>query len=61
MDRENVSEHMLEDSEMPEYCPVRNFETCLKKTSPSVQQALAISDECWFQSTNYGIGHKSAS
>jgi hypothetical protein len=31
------------------------------KTSPAVQQALAISDECWFQGTNYGSRHKSAS
>ena len=38
MDRENISGHMPEDREMPEYCPVRN-----SKTSPSVQQALAIS------------------
>jgi hypothetical protein len=29
MDKENVSGHMPEDSEMSEYCPVRNFETCL--------------------------------
>jgi hypothetical protein len=26
MDRENISGHMPEDREMPEYCPVRNFE-----------------------------------
>ena len=52
MDRENVSGQMTEDSEMPEYSPVRNFEIYLEKTSPSVQQALAISYECWFQSTN---------
>jgi len=38
MDRENVSGHMPEDLEMPEYCLVRNW-----KTSPTVQQALAIS------------------
>ena len=61
MDQENVSGNMPEDREMPEYCPVRNFETYLEKTSPSVQQIWAISDECWFQSTNYGSGHKSAS
>jgi hypothetical protein len=29
MDRENISGHMPEDREMPEYCPVRNFETYL--------------------------------
>ena len=34
MDGENVSGHMLEDSKMPEYCPVRNFETCLEKLRP---------------------------
>jgi hypothetical protein len=34
MDRENVSGHMLEDSEMPEYCPVRNFQTYLQKLHP---------------------------
>ena len=61
MDQENVSGRMPEDREIPEYCPVRNFETYLEKTSPSVQQMLAISDECWFQSTKYGSGHKSAS
>ena len=30
MNRENVSGQMTEDSEMPEYCPVRNFEIYLK-------------------------------
>jgi hypothetical protein len=34
MDRENVSGHMMDDSEMPEYYPVRNFETYLKKLHP---------------------------
>ena len=29
MGKENVSGHMPEDSEMPEYCPVKNVETCL--------------------------------
>jgi hypothetical protein len=30
IDRENISGHMPEDREMPEYCPVRNFETYLQ-------------------------------
>jgi hypothetical protein len=34
MDRENISGHMPEDREMPEYCPVRNFETYLQKLHP---------------------------
>ena len=34
MDRENVSGQMTEDSEMPEYCPVRNFEIYLEKRHP---------------------------
>ena len=61
MGKENVSGHMPKDREMSEYCPVRNFETYLEKTSPSVQHMLAMSEECWFQSTKYGSGHKSAS
>jgi hypothetical protein len=34
MDRENISGHMPEDREMPEYCPVRNFGTYLQKLHP---------------------------
>ena len=34
MDREIVSGQMTEDSEMPEYCPVRNFEIYLEKLHP---------------------------
>ena len=34
MERENISGHMPEDREMPEYCPVRNFETYLQKLHP---------------------------
>jgi hypothetical protein len=34
MDRENVSGQITEDSEMPEYCPVRNFEIYLEKRHP---------------------------
>ena len=54
---------MPEDREMPEYCPVRNFDTYLQKLHPlaSVQQAwqfpkdsFNISDECWFQKRPIG-------
>ena len=34
MDRENISWHMKEDCAMPEYCPVRNFETYFGKLQP---------------------------
>ena len=61
MDRENISGHMPEDREMPEYCrceycPVRNFETYLQKINPQCNRlwqfptdSFNISDECWFQ------------
>jgi hypothetical protein len=41
---------------MPEYCPVRNFETYLQKLHPQCNRLwqfptdiFNISDECWFQ------------
>jgi hypothetical protein len=34
MDSENISAHMPQDREMPEYCRVKNFETCLQKLHP---------------------------
>ena len=34
MERENVSKHMPEYSEMPEYCKVRIFETYLEQLHP---------------------------
>jgi hypothetical protein len=44
MDRENISGHMPEDREMPEYCPVRNFETYLQKLHP--QHLDTICEAC---------------
>jgi hypothetical protein len=38
--RENISGHMPEDREMPEYCPVRNFETYLQKLHPQCNRLL---------------------
>ena len=61
MDRENISGHMPEDREMPEYCPVRNFETYLQKLHPQCNRlwqfptdSFNISDECWFQKRPIG-------
>jgi hypothetical protein len=61
MDRENVSGQMTEDSEMPEYCPVRNFEIYLEKLHPQCKRlwqfptdSFNISDECWFQKRPIG-------
>jgi hypothetical protein len=61
MDRENISGHMLEDREMPEYCPVRNFETYLQKPHPQCNRlwqfpkdSFNVSDECWFQKRPMG-------
>jgi hypothetical protein len=63
MDRENISGHMPEDREMPEYCPVRNFETYLQKLHPQCNRlwqfpkdSFNISDECWFQKRPIGKG-----
>jgi hypothetical protein len=42
MDRENISGHMPEDREMPEYCPVKNFETYLQKLHPQCHELFAI-------------------
>ena len=60
MDRENISGHMPEDREMPEYCPIRNFETYLQKLHPQCNRhwqfpkdSFNISDECWFQKTHW--------
>ena len=59
--RENISGHMPEDREMPEYCPVRNFETYLQKLHPQCNRlwqfptdSFNISDECWFQKRPIG-------
>jgi hypothetical protein len=53
--------HMPEDREMPEYCPVRNFETYLQKLHPQCNRlwqfpkdSFNISDECWFQKRPIG-------
>ena len=61
MDSENISGHMPEDREMPEYCPVRNFETYLQKLHPQCNRlwqfpkdSFNISDECWFQKRPIG-------
>ena len=61
IDRENISGHMPEDREMPEYCPVRNFETYLQKLHPQCNRlwqfpkdSFNISDECWFQKRPIG-------
>ena len=62
MDKENISGHMPEDREMPEYCPVvRNFETYLQKLHPQCNRlwqfskdSFNISDECWFQKRPIG-------
>ena len=61
MDRENISGHMPEDREMPEYCPVRNFETYLQKLHPQCNRlwqfpkdSFDISDEYWFQKRPIG-------
>jgi hypothetical protein len=61
MDRENISGHMPEDREMPEYCPVRNFETYLQRINPQCNRlwqfptdSFNISDECWFQKRPIG-------
>ena len=61
LDRENISGHMPEDREMPEYCPVRNFETYLQKLHPQCNRlwqfptdSFNISDECWFQKRPIG-------
>jgi hypothetical protein len=63
MDREHISGHMPEDREMPEYCPVRNFETYLQKLHPQCNRlwqfpkdSFNISDECWFQKRPIGKG-----
>ncbi|CAG2198541.1 KCTD1_15 [Mytilus edulis] len=54
-DHEKVSGHMPEDPEMPEYCPVKNFETYLSKLHPDSdrlwqypKESFNSSDECWF-------------
>ena len=46
---------------MPEYCPVRNFETYLQKLHPQCNRlwqfpkdSFNISDECWFQKRPIG-------
>ena len=46
---------------MPEYCPVRNFETDLQKLHPQCNRlwqfpkdSFNISDECWFQKRPIG-------
>ena len=59
--RENISGHMPEDREMPEYCPVSNFETYLQKLHPQCNRlwqfptdSFNISDECWFQKRPIG-------
>ena len=58
MDRENISGHMPEGREMPEYCPVRKFETYLQKLSATgfgnFLDSFNISDECWFQKRPIG-------
>jgi hypothetical protein len=45
MNRENISGHMPEDREMPEYCPVRNFETYLQKLHPQCNRLWQLSDK----------------
>jgi hypothetical protein len=59
-DRKNVSGHKPENSEMPEYSTVRNFEIYLEKLLPQ-RNRLWQFHECWFQSTHYDSRHKSAS
>ena len=61
MDRENISGHMPEDREMPEYCSIRNFGTYLQKLHPQCNRhwqfpkdSFNISDECWFQKRPIG-------
>jgi hypothetical protein len=62
MDRENISGHMPEDPETPEYCLVRNFETYLQTLHPQCnswlwqfpKDSFNISDECWFQKRPIG-------
>ena len=45
---------MPEDREMPEYCPVRNFETLCNRLWQFPTDSFNISDECWFQKRPIG-------
>ena len=64
MNRDNISGHMPEDPETPEYCLVRNFgtypqkpHTRCKKLWPFPKDSFNISDECWFQKKTDRKGH----